>query len=455
MVLCALGLGMWLLFPRLTKGQASKGGGEGNAGTKAEESNKKGGRAGAAGRPTPVAASPARMGDVNVYVTGLGTVTAYNTVTVRSRVDGELINVAFREGQMVRQGDLLAEIDPRPFQVQLTQAEGTMARDQATLANTRVDLQRYLTLVQQGAVTQQQADTQAAAVRQQEGVIKSDQGAIDAARLQLTYTHIQAPISGRIGLRGVDRGNIVHAADANGLATITQIQPIAILFSMPEDNLPAVQRRMRAIHNLTAEAWDRDLQNKLATGSLLTLDNVIDQTTGTVKVKLQFANRENTLFPNQFVNVRLLVDTRRGVTLIPTAAVQRGSQGTYVFVVKSDQTVDMRNVTTGPAEGEEISIASGLTPGEVVVTEGIDRLQPGAKVTTRAPNQRGGRQHSQSTGEDTEGTQYGNDQGGAKPAGTKPQAAGRQGAPAQGGSQGGNRQGETQQNGYGPGRKQQ
>ncbi len=369
-------IAIYFLFPRHAESQS-----KGANNSTGKKTGKGAGKAGP--RAVPVAVAKAHRGDIPIYVTGLGNVTAYNTVTVRTRVDGELINVAFREGQMVKQGDPLAEIDPRPYQVQLTQAEGQMARDQATLENARIDLQRYLNLIQQNAVTRQQVDTQVATVKQSEGTVKSDQGAIDNARLQLTYCHIVSPLTGRIGLRAVDRGNIVHAADTTGLATITQLQPIAIIFNMPEDNLPEVQRQIRIKRSLVAEAYDRDLQTKLATGALLTLDNQIDQTTGTVRVKLQFANRDNTLFPNQFVNARLLVDTHRGVVLMPSAAIQRSPQDTFVYVVKGDQTVEMRKIKTSATEGDQIEVDQGVSPGDTVVIQGTDKLQQGMKVSVR------------------------------------------------------------------------
>jgi multidrug efflux system membrane fusion protein len=269
-----------------------------------------------------------------------------------------------------------------------------MARDEATLQNARIDLKRYQDLISQGAVTQQQLDTQAATVRQSEGTVKSDQGAIDNAKLNLVYCQITSPLTGRIGLRAVDRGNIVHAADPNGLATITQLQPIAVIFNMPEDNLPEVQDAMRKNHALVGEAWDRNLQHQIATGRLLTLDNTIDQSTGTVRVKLEFANKDNRLFPNQFVNAKLLVDVVKNALVVPGAAIQRGPQSTFVWVVKQDNTVEMRNIKTGPSEGDRNSITSGLNDGDRVVIQGADKLMQGSKVTVRS--QRAGQQGSAS-----------------------------------------------------------
>jgi multidrug efflux system membrane fusion protein len=334
-------------------------------------------------RGVPVVATEARQGNLGIYLTGLGTVTAFNTVTVRSRVDGQLVKVAFQEGQLVRQGDLLAEIDPRPFQVQLAQAEGQLAKDEAQLKNAKLDLERYKTLLEQDSVSKQQLDTQIAAVNQLEGTIRSDRAQIDNAKLQLTYSRITAPISGRIGLRLVDQGNMVRATDANGLAVITQLQPIAVLFSIPQDDLPQVLLKMRSGQQLMVEAYNRDLKQKLATGTLLTIDNQIDLNTGTVRCKAVFPNEDNTLFPNQFVNARLLVDTKRDTTIVPAAAVQRSPQATFVYVVKDDSTVEVRNVVVGVTEGDDTSIDSGLSPGEVVVTEGVDRLQRGTKVAAR------------------------------------------------------------------------
>jgi membrane fusion protein, multidrug efflux system len=334
-------------------------------------------------RGVPVVAATARQGDLGIYLTGLGSATAFNMVTVRTRVSGDLVKVAFQEGQLVRKGALLAEIDPRPFQVQLAQAEGQMARDQAQLKNAQRDLERFKTLLNRDMISKQEFDAQIATIDQVEGVIKSDQAQIDNAKLQLTYSRITAPISGRIGLRLVDEGNMVQANDPNGLAVITQLQPIAVLFSIPQDDLPSVLKRMQSGQKLVVEAYNRDLKQKLATGTLLTIDNQIDPNTGTIRCKAVFPNEDNALFPNQFVNARLLVDTKQSAVIVPAAAIQRSPQSTFVYVVKDDSAVESRNVTIGPSEGDDVSIASGLSPGEVVVVEGVDRLQQGTKVQAR------------------------------------------------------------------------
>jgi multidrug efflux system membrane fusion protein len=297
------------------------------------------------------------------------------------------MRVNVREGQIVQTGELIAEIDPRPYQVLLEQAEGQMARDQALLTNARLDLERYRILYAQDSVPKQQLDTQASLVDQYVANVKSDQGAIDNAKLQLVYSCITSPISGRIGLRAVDPGNIVHAADTNGLAVITQLQPIAVIFNLDEQQIPAVMKRVHSGQSLTVDAYDRQLLNKIATGSLLTYDNLVDVNTGTVRLKAVFENRDNSLFPNQFVNARLLIDIKKGTVLIPVPAVQRGPQTVFVFVVKPDNTIEMRNVKLGPVEGGLASIDQGVAEGEMVVTEGVDKLQQGSKVTVREAKQ--------------------------------------------------------------------
>jgi multidrug efflux system membrane fusion protein len=333
-----------------------------------------------AARAVPVVVAKARTGDLPIYIDGLGTVNAFNTVTVRTRVDGELVKVAFTEGQTVKAGDALAEIDPRPFQVQLEQAEGQLARDQALLKNANLDLNRYQEARE--AVPRQQIDTAAANVAQFEAATKVDQSQVDNAKLQLTYSRIISPLDGVIGLRFVDQGNTVHASDASGLAVITQLEPIAVQFSIPQDQLPDVMQAMRG-GELSAIAFDRDFKRELAHGRLQAVDNQINASTGTVKLKAVFDNKERTLFPNQFVNVRLLVDTKKGSVLVPIAAVQRSPKSTFVYVVKSDETVEVRPVTVGPSERDTISITQGVKDGETVVTDGVDKLQSGSKVAAR------------------------------------------------------------------------
>jgi len=345
------------------------------------------GRGGNGGAPMPVTVSSAERRDVPYYLTGLGSVTAYYTVNVKSRVDGQLTEVKFREGQLVKEGELLAVIDPRPYQVALEQAQAALYRDQASLRDAQLNYTRFKGLLQDsGAMSQQQVDTQKSTADQFDGAVRNDQATIDSAKLNLIYCHITAPVAGRIGLRQVDPGNIVHAADTTPMFVITQLQPIAVMFTLPEDNLPAVSQHL-AKAPLSVEAYSRDDQTKLATGKLLTIDNQIDQTTGTGKLKSVFDNRDNALWPNQFVNIRLLLDTEKNATVIPAAAVQRGPQGTYVFVVKQDNTVDVRPVTIAFTQSNISVLSTGLTPGEVVVTDGQDKLQASSRVTPRAQNQ--------------------------------------------------------------------
>jgi multidrug efflux system membrane fusion protein len=350
----------------------------------------RGGRGGRGGNGrAAVITIPARKVDMPVYLRGLGTAVASNTVTVRSRVDGQLVHVAFREGEFVGQGDLLAEIDKRPFEVQLAQAKGQLARDQALLQSAKAEQDRNQLLLNKGLIPKQQFDTQAAVVGQYEGAIQADQAQIDNANLQLTYSRIVAPISGQIGLRLVDEGNIVRAADPGGMVVITQLQPISVLFAIPEDNLTDVLRKLRAGQKLRVEAWDHDDSKKIADGVLLTADNQIDPTTGTSKLKAVFDNKDNALFPNQFVNVRLLVDVLKNSVVVPAATIQRGSQGTFVYVVTQDQTAALRPVTIKSTEGNDVALASGVEPGEMVVLEGMDKVQDGARVDVQVPGQTG------------------------------------------------------------------
>ena len=341
---------------------------------------KKGQGAGGGGA-APVDAAKAAKGNIGVYVTGLGAVTPIYTVTIHTRVDGELMQVLYKEGDLVKKGDKLAEIDPRPYQAQLTQYEGQLIRDQALLDNARIDQARYETLLKQNAIPEQQLATQVALVKQDEGTVKNDQGLIDSVRVNLIYTNITAPITGRIGLRLVDPGNIVQTSDTTGLLVITQLQPISVIFTIAEDQLPTVYAKQTAGQKLPVDAFDRDMKKKLASGSLTTIDNQIDQTTGTVKLRATFDNSHNELFPNQFVNARLLQQEKRGVVLVPSAAVQRNSSSTYIYVVKEDSTVTVRQVKLGTADDTNTEITSGINQGDVVVLTGVDKLVEGSKVT--------------------------------------------------------------------------
>ena len=336
----------------------------------------------AAPRSVSVAVATVQKQDVPVYLTGLGSATAFNTANIKSRVDGQIMQVNFKEGQNVKQGDLLIVIDPRPFQVQLEQMQAQLFKDQATLRDAKLNLDRYTTLIPSGAIAQQQVDTQKATVDQLDGQVRTDQAQIDSAKLQIVYCHITAPFTGRVGLRQVDPGNIVHAADTNPMLILTQLQPIAVIFTLPEDQLQSVSKHMKN-STLEVDAFSRDDQTKLATGKLLTIDNQIDQTTGTAKLKAVFSNEDNQLWPNQFVNANLLLETRKGSTVIPTAAILRGPQGTFVYALKPDKTVEARNVGISLTQGNISVVTSGLNPGDTVVTDGQDKLQTGSRVEPR------------------------------------------------------------------------
>ena len=349
-------------------------------------------QANGAGRATPVVVATAREGELGLYLVGLGSVDPFYTVTVHTRVDGEIMSVGFQEGQMVKKGDPLIEVDPRPYEATLLQAQGQLEKDQAELVNAKLNVQRDTDAG--SAVSAQQLSTDVATEQQTEGAIKVDQATINSAQLNITYSHITSPIDGRIGLRLVDPGNIVHATDTSGMAVITQLQPIALLFSLPEDDIPRVMKSMAQNPNLPVEAYSRDSRTRLATGKLLTIDNEVDPTSGTFKCKAVFDNKDNSLFPSQFVNARMLVDTRRNAVIVPAAGVQQGPDSTFVYVVQPDNTVQLRNVTVTqlagneilvarglpPGAGEQSCVESGLSPGDVIVTDGVDKLVQGAKV---------------------------------------------------------------------------
>jgi multidrug efflux system membrane fusion protein len=336
------------------------------------------------GGPVPVGVATVQKGDMPVTLTGLGTVTPLATVTVKTQINGYLTQVAFQEGQMVKKGDFLAQIDPRPYQVALEQAEGQLAKDQALLKNAQLDLVRYNTLVAQNSVATQTRDTQVSLVAQDQAAIKTDQAQVDAQKLNLVYAHIVSPVTGRVGLRQVDAGNYVQTSDANGIVIVTQLQPISVIFTLPEDNLPAVLKQLHAGASLAATAYDRTNTTELGKGNLETVDNQIDTTTGMVKLRAIFDNEQEILFPNQFVNVQLLVDTLRDTNIVPTAAIQHGAPGAFVYVVKPDQTAAVQQVKLGPGDGQHIAVLDGLQPGDKVVVDGSDRLREGAKVTLAA-----------------------------------------------------------------------
>ncbi|HLI12321.1 MAG TPA: MdtA/MuxA family multidrug efflux RND transporter periplasmic adaptor subunit [Alphaproteobacteria bacterium] len=329
----------------------------------------------------PVVADVAKPGDIDITYDGLGTVTPLATVTVRTQINGQLTQIAFQEGQLVHKGDFLAQIDPRPYQLALEQAQGQLQRDQALLKNAEIDLARYQTLVRQDSIARQQLDTQQYLVHQYQGTVTVDQAQVDNAKLNLAYCHITAPVTGRVGLRLVDPGNYVQTSDTAGIVVITQLQPISVVFTLPEDDLPAIMKRLRAGATLEVAAYDRSNTTRLATGKLQTVDNQIDITTGTVKLKAQFDNEDESLFPNQFVNIRLLVNVLHAGVVVPSSAVQRGAPGTYVYLIKPDSTVTVRPVKLGPSQGETVAIESGLQPGDKVVVDGADKLREGAQVT--------------------------------------------------------------------------
>jgi membrane fusion protein, multidrug efflux system len=384
--LVVLGVVVWRWHPW--------GGPSGGASAPGAASGARGGRFGRGGPNAmanlaqPVHVAAATQGEMPVVLTALGTVTPLATVTVLPQLSGVLQDVYFKEGQMVKKGDVLAQIDPRPYEISLRNAEGTLVRDEALLATARLDLKRYQTLLAQDSIASQQVDTQASLVRQYEGTVKSDQANIDSFKLDLVYARITAPVSGRVGLRQVDPGNYVTSGLTNGIVVITQLDPISVVFTTSEDNLQQIIQHTQNGEQLSATAYDRSNTHPLEVGSLKTMDNQIDTTTGTIKLRAIFENKDNGLFPNQFVNTRLLVDTIRNAVIVPTSAVLNGSMGPFVYVVKDDNTVTVRQVKPGPVDGERTSIQSGLAVGERVVIDGSDRLREGAKITIPAERPR-------------------------------------------------------------------
>jgi multidrug efflux system membrane fusion protein len=389
-----------------------------------------GGARGGGGAAMSIVPATAANGDINIVLNALGTVTSLSTVTVRTQISGQLLNIDFKEGQDVKKGDPLAEIDSRPYEVTLQQAQGQLARDQALLDEAKLDLARYEKLAATNAISKQQYDQQESLVHQYEGAVTTDQGQIQASKLNITYCHIVAPADGRVGLRQVDQGNYVTPGDTNGIVLLTLLQPITVIFTLPEDNLPAVLARLQAGATLAATAYDRSATTELASGTLSTLDNQIDTTTGTFKLRAQFANEKDNLYPNQFVNIKLLVDTLHDAVVVPTSAIQRGAPGTYVYLVNADNTVSIRPIQLGPADGERVSVKSGLMAGDRMVVDGADKLRDGAKVVVReAPGAAppAGDNPQQPRGQRGQGQGKGQGQGQSK------QQSGTQNAPAQNG----------------------
>ncbi len=371
-VLGAAGWGGWYLWTSHQTRTAGRNGGRGGAGFSA---------------PQPVGAATIDTGDIRVILNELGTVTSLDTVTVLTQISGQLIQVGFQEGQVVKKGDFLAQIDPRPYQAALEQAQGTLAHDQGLLDQAKTDLKRFQTLGRQDSIAQQQIDDQKYLVAQDTGTVQTDQGTVDNAQLNLAYCHIISPIDGQVGLRQVDPGNYIQASSTSGIVVITQMQPISVLFAVPEDNISDIIQQVRAGATLSVEAYDRANVKLLATGTLGTLDNQIDTTTGTVKLRAMFANPDEKLYPNQFVNARLLVNTMQNTIRVPVQAVQRGEPGTYVYVINANNTVSVRPVKVGPTDGGYMAVLSGLQVGEKVVTDGTDRLRDGAPVIVPPPTQ--------------------------------------------------------------------
>ncbi|CAB3783097.1 MdtA/MuxA family multidrug efflux RND transporter periplasmic adaptor subunit [Pararobbsia alpina] len=393
-ILVVIAVALWLHWRHTAQAAAAESGAgargassassESAASAGAHAGRSRGGGRFASDQPQAVAVAKVVTGEMPVTLNALGTVTPLATVTVRTQIAGTLVDVAFREGQMVKKGDFLAQIDPRPYQIQLQNAQGALARDQALLEQARNDLARYQVLIKQDSISQQQVDDQVSLVKQYEGTVRTDQATIDTEKLDLVYAHITAPVSGRIGLRQVDPGNYAQTSDTNGIVVITQMEPMSVLFTLAEDNLPAVLKRVNSGARLSVTAYDRSGSTVLESGHLDTLDNQIDTTTGTVKLRALFDNKEGLLFPNQFVNTKLLVNTIENALIVPSASVQTGSVGQFVYIVKPDDTVTVRVVKVGPIDGERTSITSGLQAGETVVIDGADRLRENAKVVIPA-----------------------------------------------------------------------